>query len=56
MDFEMPIVIDENVLEDITEKTKYYEFLFFWLQERQTKAVIIKSKWNSFRCCRQAFS
>lgn len=48
LNFEIPIVIDEENLNEIPSRNKYVRFLLFWLQERNTKCVVLKSSWKKF--------
>ena len=49
MDFEIPLVIDEETLNLIPEyENTFVKFLLFWLQERDCKAIVLKSAWKNF--------
>ena len=50
MAFDLSIVIDEDVINEIPNysENKFVLFLLYWLQENNTKAVIIKSGWRNF--------
>lgn len=49
MNFEIPLVIDEDTLKLLPEReNKHVKFLLFWLQEKSCKAVVTKSAWKSF--------
>lgn len=49
MDMDVELVIDKKILDKIIEHDKYNDFLKFWLAEKDTKAVILKSGWGSFK-------
>jgi hypothetical protein len=41
-------VIDKDVLDEIFTHDKYYDFMKFWLGERDIKAVVSRTAWNAF--------
>jgi hypothetical protein len=47
MDFNIDVVIDGNILNEIPKNTYYLRFLIYWLAEKNIKAIVIKSKWST---------